>query len=199
MIGFLRGRLALRQPPVLVVDVHGVGYECEAPMSTFYGLPATGSEVALHTHLVVREDAHVLYAFASEQERRVFRALLKVSGVGPKIALGVLSGISIAAFLGCVEAEDAAPLVRIPGIGRKTAERMLIDLRDRLKDLGGEAVAGAAVAALPDPSAAQGEAYGALVALGYRPAEVVRLLKAVGGEGGTTEDIIRRALQAAAS
>ncbi len=198
MIGFLRGKLALRQPPALVVDVNGVGYECEAPMSTFYNLPGTGADVALHTHLVVRDDAHILYAFASEHERRVFRALLKVSGVGPRIALGVLSGITIDAFLLCVEAQDADPLVRIPGVGRKTAERMLIDLRDRIKDLvllPGVAV----VAALPEASPAQGEAYSALVALGYRPAEVVRMLKAVGAEGTSTEDLIRRALQSAAS
>ena len=198
MIGFLRGKLAIRQPPALVVEVNGVGYECEAPMSTFYNLPGTGAEVALHTHLVVRDDAHILYAFASEHERRVFRALLRVSGVGPRIALGVLSGITIDAFLLCVEAQDADPLVRIPGVGRKTAERMLIDLRDRIKDLvlqPGVAI----VAALPEASAAQSEAYSALVALGYRPAEVVRMLKAVGAEGATTEDLIRRALQAAAS
>jgi len=198
MIGFLRGRLSVRQPPAIVVDVNGVGYECEAPMSTFYNLPGTGSDVALYTHLVVRDDAHILYAFASEHERRVFRALLKVSGVGPRIALGVLSGIAIDAFLLCVEAQDADPLVRIPGVGRKTAERMLIDLRDRIKDLvlsPGQAP----VAALPEASAAQSEAYSALVALGYRPAEVVRLLKGVDADGASTEELIRRALQSVAT
>ena len=197
MIARLTGRLIVRQPPSLVVDVQGVGYECEAPMSTFYTLPALGAEVALHTHLVIRDDAHVLYAFATDDERRVFRALLKVSGVGPKIALGVLSGISIEAFLTSVEAQDPETLVRIPGVGRKTAERILIDLRDRVQGLfGGE---GATLAAgLANPSAAQGEAYSALVALGYKPAEVTRLLKAVDPEGATTEDLIRRALRVAA-
>ena len=198
MIGFLKGRLAVKQPPHLLVDVNGVGYEVEAPMSTVYGLPAAGEPVALYPHLVVREDAHILYGFGTESERRVFRALLKVSGVGPRIALGVLSGISIDAFLLCVEAQDADPLVRIPGVGRKTAERMLIDLRDRIKDLVSQPGI-AAVAALPEASAAQSEAYSALVALGYRPAEVVKLLKSVSAEGASTEDLIRRALQSAAS
>jgi holliday junction DNA helicase RuvA len=197
VIAHLKGRLVVRQAPSLVVDVHGVGYECEAPMSTFYELPALGAEVALYTHLVVRDDAHVLYAFGTEDERRVFRALLKVSGVGPKIALGVLSGISIEAFLTCLEAQDPDTLVRIPGVGRKTAERILIDLRDRVQGLIGTGTAPVA-AGIGQPSAAQGEAYSALVALGYRPAEVVRLLKAVDPEGATTEDLIRRALRVAA-
>jgi len=125
MIGFLKGRLAVKQPPMLMVDVNGVGYEMEAPMSTFYGLPATGEPVALFTHLVVREDAHILYAFGSDGERRLFRGLLKISGVGPKIALGILSGASVEDFLRIVEAEDIAMLTRIPGIGRKTANVIL--------------------------------------------------------------------------
>ena len=197
MIGHLRGRLIVRQPPSIVVDVQGVGYECEAPMSTFYNLPALGAEVALHTHLVIRDDAHVLYAFGTDDERRVFRALLKVSGVGPKIALGVLSGISIEAFLTSVEAQDPDTLVRIPGVGRKTAERILIDLRDRVQGLF-EGQGAPLAAGLANPSAAQGEAYSALVALGYKPAEVARLLKAVDPDGATTEDLIRRALRVAA-
>ncbi len=198
MIGFLRGKLVARQPPALVVDVGGVGYECEAPLSTFYNLPGTGHDVALFTHLVVREDAHMLYAFGSDQERRVFRSLLKVSGVGPKMALGILSGISIDAFVLCVEAQDPNPLVRIPGVGRKTAERLLIDLRDRLKDLATGSDATTSLA-MPQATAAQGEAYSALVALGYKPAEVVKLLKAVSIEGASTEDLIRRALQSLGS
>ena len=166
-------------------------------MSTFYNLPALGAEVALHTHLVIRDDAHVLYAFGTDDERRVFRALLKVSGVGPKIALGVLSGISIEAFLTSVEAQDPDTLVRIPGVGRKTAERILIDLRDRVQGLF-EGQGAPLAAGLANPSAAQGEAYSALVALGYKPAEVARLLKAVDPDGATTEDLIRRALRVAA-
>lgn len=197
MIGHLRGRLAAKQPPVIVVDVGGVGYECEAPMSTFYGLPAVGADVLLHTHLVVREDAQLLYAFGTEQERRLFRSLLKVSGVGPKIALGILSGIDVDGFMLCIEAQDAEPLVRIPGVGRKTAERLLIEMRDRVRDFGlagGAAVAAAGV----EGGSAQQEAYSALVALGYRPAEVVKMLKTAASDGASTEDLIRRALQGVA-
>lgn len=192
MIGFLRGRLIAKHPPSLLVDVQGVGYELEAPMSTFYDLPAAGQELQLFTHLVVREDAHVLYGFGTESERRLFRALLKVSGVGPKIALGILSGISAEAFARCVQTEDADTLTRIPGVGRKTAERLIIEMRDRLRTLtpvGELAPAGIA-------NGAQAEAYGALVALGYKPAEVTRLLKSAEG-ATTTEEMIRRALQAA--
>jgi Holliday junction DNA helicase RuvA len=197
VIGHLRGRLAAKHPPAIVVDVGGVGYECEAPMSTFYGLPAVGADVLLHTHLVVREDAQQLYAFATEQERRLFRSLLKVSGVGPKIALGILSGINVDGFMLCIEAQDADPLVRIPGVGRKTAERLLIEMRDRVRDFG--LAGGAAVAASGgEGGSAQQEAYSALVALGYRPAEVVKMLKAAASDGASTEDLIRRALQGVA-
>ena len=197
MIGFLKGRLAVKQPPMLMVDVNGVGYEMEAPMSTFYGLPATGEPVALFTHLVVREDAHILYAFGTDGERRLFRGLLKVSGVGPKIALGILSGSSVDDFLRTIEAEDVAMLTRIPGIGRKTAERVIIEMRDSVKKLSVPAGAGSPVdmgaAATP-----QSEAFGALIALGYKPPEVVRLLKAVDTADLSTTEIIRRALKAAA-
>lgn len=193
MIGWLRGRLAAKHPPALVVDVNGVGYECEAPMSTFYALPETGAEVVLRTHLVVREDAHILYAFGTEDERRLFRSLLKVSGVGPRIALGILSGISIDDFMLAVEAQDPEPLVRVPGVGRKTAERVLLDLRDRVKEL-----AAPPAAAVGRAGSAQAEAFSALVALGYRPAEITRLLKSAGDAAGSVEELIRRALKAAA-
>ena len=126
MIGFLKGRLAMKQPPTLLLDVNGVGYELEAPMSTFYGLPAVGEPAALFTHLVVREDAHILFGFGTDGERRLFRGLLKISGVGPKIALGVLSGASVEDFLRTIEAEDAAMLTRIPGIGRKTDRKSVV-------------------------------------------------------------------------
>ncbi len=197
MIGFLRGLLAVKAPPWLVVDVNGVGYELEAPMSTFYALPATGAPVKLFTHLVVREDAQLLYGFLTDDERRLFRALLKVTGVGPKVALGVLSGISLEAFLACLETEDATALVRIPGIGRKTAERIIIDLRDRVKALGAEGGAEflPGAAGMAAPAGAQAEAFSALVALGYKPPEVLRLLKAASTEGATTEELIRKALQ----
>ena len=133
MIGSLRGRLASKSPPGLLLEVGGVGYELEAPMSTFFDLPAVGEEVKLLTHLVVREDAHILYGFLTEGERQLFRGLLKVSGVGPKLALAILSGISLDGFAACVSAQDIGALTRIPGVGRKTAERLLIEMRDRLK------------------------------------------------------------------
>lgn len=200
MIGFIRGRLAAKQPPQLLIDVGGVGYELEAPMSTFYGLPDTGTEVALFTHLVVREDAHILFGFGTERERRLFRELLKVSNVGPKLALALLSGMSVDSFLACIDAEDVSALMRIPGVGRKTAERLVIEMRDRIKTLGG---APGAVAAHPGalteaPAGPQAEAFSALLALGYKPAEVTRLLKAADPAAQTTEDLIRSALMAAA-
>jgi holliday junction DNA helicase RuvA len=192
MIGSLRGRIASKSPPQLTVEVGGLGYEVEAPMSTFFHLPGVGEEVRLLTHLVVREDAHTLYGFASEEERRLFRSLIKVSGVGPKIALALLSGISVSAFAECVQREDVTALTRVPGVGRKTAERLIVEMRDRLAPpaVPGAELAGAA--ATPES-----EAYGALVALGYRPAEATRLLKAVGPGTHSTEDLIRRALQGA--
>jgi holliday junction DNA helicase RuvA len=195
MIGSVRGRIASKTPPQLMVDVGGVGYELEAPMSTFFHLPAVGEEVSLLTHLVVREDAHVLYAFATDGERRLFRNLIKVSGVGPKIALALLSGISVEAFSRCVVNEDITALTKVPGIGRKTAERLVIEMRDRLGDPGVPAVAGVvpvAIGAKPES-----EAYGALIALGYRPAEATRLLKTAGPGTHSTEELIRRALQGA--
>jgi Holliday junction DNA helicase RuvA len=195
MIGSVRGRIAAKTPPQLMVDVGGLGYEIEAPMSTFFHLPAVGEEVRLLTHLVVREDAHVLYGFGTESERRLFRSLIKVSGVGPKIALALLSGISVEAFSQCVLNEDITALTRVPGIGRKTAERLIVEMRDRLKDPEASTVAGVVpIAAVASP---ENEAYGALVALGYKPAEATRLLKAVGPGTHTTEELIRRALQGA--
>ena len=194
MIGSVRGRIASKTPPQLMVDVGGLGYELEAPMSTFFHLPAVGEEVSLLTHLVVREDAHVLYAFATEAERRLFRSLIKVSGVGPKIALALLSGISVEAFSRCVVNEDIAALTKVPGIGRKTAERLIIEMRDRLKDPETSTGEMAVATAAANP---QSEAYGALIALGYRPAEATRLLKAVGPGTHSTEELIRRALQGA--
>lgn len=199
MIGFLRGRIAAKHPPLLVMDVAGVGYEIEAPMSTFYGLPAVGTETTLHTHLVVREDAHVLFGFGTERERSLFRELIKVSNVGPRIALAILSGVSVEDFHRCVEAEDVASLVRIPGIGRKTAERLLVEMRDRLKTLTGPLPAAGAAGAPAVPPSAHSEAFSALIALGYKPPEVLRLLKTVDPSVGSTEEMIRHALRAAAS
>jgi Holliday junction DNA helicase RuvA len=199
MIGFLRGKLVTKQPPQLVVDVGGIGYELDAPMSTFYNLPAIGSELSLFTHLVVREDAHILFGFGSDRERRLFRELLKVSGVGPKLALGLLSGISVDSFLLCIEAGDADTLVKVPGVGRKTAERLIVEMRDRAKAFG-EITFTAANTTLGGQAAsngAQAEAFSALVALGYKPAEITRLLKSVDVSVTTTEELIRHALKAA--
>jgi holliday junction DNA helicase RuvA len=197
MIGFLKGRLAVKQPPTLMVDVNGVGYELEAPMSTFYSLPAAGEPVSLYTHLVVREDAHILFGFGTDSERRLFRGLLKISGVGPKLALGILSGASVEDFLRIVEAEDIAMLTRIPGIGRQTAERVIIEMRDSVQKLAMPAIK---EGALPGPAVAspQSEAFAALIALGYKPPEVTRLLKAADEPGLSTTEIIRRALKSAA-
>jgi Holliday junction DNA helicase RuvA len=191
VIGFVRGKLVVKAPPHLTVDVGGVGYDIEAPMSTFYTLPALGSEVRLLTHLVVREDAHILYGFGTQEERALFRNLLKVSQIGPKIALAILSGVSVEGFSTRVKLQDAAALTRIPGVGRKTAERVLMEMKDRLETLA-QAAAGAPVVA---PSSTEGEAWTALVALGYKPAEVTAMLKPLAGQGGSTEELIRRALQ----
>jgi Holliday junction DNA helicase RuvA len=197
MIGFLKGRLAVKQPPMLLIDVNGVGYELEAPMSTFYGLPAAGEPVALFTHLVVREDAHILFGFGTDSERRLFRGLLKVSGVGPKIALGILSGASVDDFLRIIEAEDVAMLTRIPGIGRKTAERVIIEMRDSVKKFALPASESAGAAGLGAVLTPQNEAFSALIALGYKPPEITRLLKSADEPGLSTTEIIRRALKSA--
>jgi len=193
MIGSVRGRITSKTPPQLVVDVGGIGYEVEAPMSTFFLLPGVGQDVHLLTHLVVREDAHILYGFGTEDERRLFRSLLKVTGVGPKIALALLSGISVEAFALCVQNQDVASLTRVPGIGRKTAERLIVEMRDRLAAQ--ESLSGAA--ALAPAASPEAEAFGALVALGYKPTEATRLLKAAGPGTHSTEELIRRALQGA--
>ena len=192
MIGRLRGTLIAKQPPSLVVDVGGVGYELEAPMSTFFDLPEAGREVNLFTHYAVKEDTAVLYGFLREAERALFRNLQKVSGIGAKIALAVLSGVSTDEFARLIQQGDVAALTRIPGIGKKTAERMLVELRDRVNDLGPAATASGGVP--KDPVA---EATVALQALGYKPAEVSRLVRDAAASGDRAEDIIRKALKAA--
>ena len=188
MIGRLHGTLLHKSPPSLVIDVHGVGYEVEAPMTTFYDLPAPGQAVTLFTHLVVREDAHLLYGFSREAQRRLFRALLKVSGVGPRIALALLSGLSDEEFLQCLANNDIARITQVPGIGRKTAERLIVELRDKFD---APTTLPAAVAT-QDPVA---EAVSALVALGYKPQEASVAVRNIATAGLASEDIIRRALQ----
>ena len=195
MIGRLRGIVLQKQPPFLLLDVNGVGYEVEAPMSTFYVLPEGNDPVTLHTHLAVREDAHVLYGFAREADRTLFRALLKVSGVGGKMALGVLSGMTAEEFNQAVQAADHAALTRLPGVGKKTAERLVIEMRDKLEKLGA-VVTGGSVGAPGAPAAgADQDAVSALIALGYKPPEASRMVSKVFEEGMETEAIIRSALK----
>lgn len=196
MIGSLRGKLALKQPPTIIVECGGVGYELETPMSTFLDLPESGSEVFLFTYLHVREDAQTLFGFATEQEKSLFKSLLKVSGVGARIALAILSGMSVEEFSRCVRFEDKALLVKIPGIGNKTAARLIIDMRDRIDAGGAEVVPIRSGRGSANP---RSEAMDALVALGYKPAEIRHLLGAVETDDKSAEDIIRMALRQAVS
>jgi holliday junction DNA helicase RuvA len=196
VIGYLRGALMRKEPPTLVVEVGGVGYELEAPMTTFYELPAVGETVALHTHLVVRDDAHLLYGFARESQRRQFRALLKVNGIGPRVALAVLSGLTEPELTRCVVNDDVARLTQVPGIGRKTAERLIVELRDKLAHE--PAVAPAAASVVPAERDPLAEATSALIALGYKAPDASRAVRAVPSQGLSTEEIIRQALRAMA-
>jgi holliday junction DNA helicase RuvA len=198
VIGFLRGRLVAKRAPSLVLDVHGVGYEVDAPMSTFFNLPAVGEELMLHTHLVVREDAHALFGFLSEAERSLFRSLIRVSGVGAKLALAILSGVSAEEFRRCVHHNDTATLVRLPGVGKKTAERLIIEMRDRLPAGQGATMPGLEMPRGFDPLSPTDEAVSALIALGYKPLEAERMIRGVAAEGRSAEDLIRQALQGAA-
>ncbi|MGZ8227477.1 MAG: Holliday junction branch migration protein RuvA, partial [Methylococcaceae bacterium] len=184
MIGFLRGKLVYKAPPMLVLDVQGVGYEIEAPMTTFYDLPALGVEIILHTHLVVREDAHILFGFSTEADRVMFRTLIKVNGVGPKLALTILSGQSAEEFHRCIYNNDTQALVRLPGVGKKTAERLIIEMRDRLPDLpdlGDSSISGAAIVspALNNPKQ---EAISALCSLGYKPLDAGKMVQHINTE-----------------
>lgn len=200
MIGRIQGKILEKQPPQLLIDVQGVGYEVDAPMSTFYQLPNLGEVVILHTHLVVREDAHLLFGFSSLAERSLFRTLIKINGVGARLALTILSGMNANEFIACIQDSDAAALVRLPGVGKKTAERLIVELRDKLKDQLADAgsVSGAPeTAQLEVPSSPAGDAVSALMALGYKPAEASRMVRAVDSKGLDTEDIIRLSLQAA--
>ncbi|HDZ09124.1 Holliday junction branch migration protein RuvA [Pseudohongiella sp.] len=201
MIGRLKGIVLEKKAPDLLLDVNGVGYELQAPMSTFYQLPASGQGVVLHTHLVVREDAHLLFGFYDEQERALFRALIRVSGVGPKVALAILSGVTADEFVRLVRHDDDTALTRIPGIGKKTAERLLLEMRDRLKDWQSPAASGDAAGA-PQPAsggnAVSEDAETALIALGYKPAEAARMIvRTLKDNPGLerSEEIIRLALK----
>ena len=199
MIGRLRGEIITKQAPFLLLDVNGVGYELEAPMSTFYDLPESGRQVVLFTHLSIRDDAHVLYGFFRESERALFRSLLKVNGVGAKMALAILSGMSTDEFARCVQSDDTGALIRLPGIGKKTAERLIIEMRDRLDQTDrvttGMVSSGMRSSSPADPVA---EAAGALIALGYKPAESNRMVRSIDTAGLSSEEIIRAALRAVA-
>ena len=205
MIGRIRGTLAEKQPPEILVDVAGVGYEIHMPMTSFYQLPAVGDEVVVYTHFVVREDAQLLFGFADKLERGLFRELIKANGVGPKLGLAILSGMSAPQCLACVQNEDVSALVSLPGIGRKTAERLVVELKDRLAKFGKmQSVA------VPAPSSdllsgntfvavnsAREEAQSALIALGYKPAQASKLVDSVYKDGMESESLIREALKAA--
>jgi Holliday junction DNA helicase RuvA len=194
MIGRLRGIVAYKAPPWLLIDVNGVGYELEAPMSTFYDLPELGREVTLFTHYAQKEDSVSLYGFLREGERRLFRDVQKVSGIGAKIALAVLSGVSVDEFAKMVQAGDITALTRIPGIGKKTAERMVLELRDRAANFGGGGAPFAGAAPATDPVS---EATVALQQLGYKPTEAARMARDANAEGDDVATVIRKALQAA--
>ena len=198
MIGQLRGKLVQKQPPYLLIDVQGVGYEIEAPMTTFYSLPATGEEIHLYTHLVVREDAHLLFGFASLRERKLFRTLIKISGIGAKMALTILSGIETDDFARCILESDTVRLTRLPGVGKKTAERLIVEMRDRIKDWDREGVISETTLNVPAGKRSDhiADAISALIALGYKPQEASRYVHAVATDAMGSEEIIRAALKA---
>jgi len=198
MIGRLRGKLIVKRAPQLLVDVNGVGYEVEAPMSTFYNLPELGEDVLLHTHMVVREDAQLLFGFASEAERRFFRDLIKVNGVGAKMGLAILSGMSADAFARCVREGDVASLVRLPGVGKKTAERLIVEMKDKLDKMDETSLPQSSVAAQAVASDPISDAVSALVALGYKPNEASHMVRTLKCDGLASEEIIRQALKGAA-
>ncbi|WP_116366645.1 Holliday junction branch migration protein RuvA [Parahaliea mediterranea] len=203
MIGRIRGTLVHKQPPEILVDVAGVGYELQVPMTTLFQLPALGKEVALVTHFVVREDAQQLFGFIDERDRSLFRQLIKVSGVGPKLALTILSGMDATSFARCVQQGDISSLVALPGVGKKTAERLLVEMRDKLKGwletMGGSAD-GVAIAPVARPADKVADAEGALVALGYKPTEAARAVAAVNDDSvDNSEELIRRALKSMVS
>lgn len=196
MIGLLRGKILVKQAPNLILDVAGVGYEISAPMTTFYQLPEIGAEVVLHTHLLVREDAQLLYGFICETDRRLFRTLIKVSGVGAKLALALLSGLSADEIAQTVQANDVSRLTAVPGIGKKTAERLLIELRDRLDDwTDAKTQTDSPRMAVSPASNALKDAISALIALGYKPPEASRLVNGLDTADCSSEEIIRMALQ----
>jgi Holliday junction DNA helicase RuvA len=198
MIGQIRGIIVQKQPPQLIIDVHGVGYEIDAPMGTFYQLPDVGKEVTLLTHFVVREDAQLLYGFYTQHERQLFRTLLKVNGVGPKMALTILSSATPDEFVRCVANNDTASLTRLPGVGKKTAERLVVEMRDKLKDWSIPTAGEGAVLARAEVQGRQQtfqDAVSALVSLGYKQPEAHRVVTKIDDGQSMSEELIRRALR----
>lgn len=200
MIGRLSGSIIEKHPPLLVLDVQGVGYELEAPMSTFYKLPEIGEQTVLLTHLIVREDAFHLYGFATENERRFFRSLLKVNGVGAKLALTILSGIEAEEFVACVNGGDAARLIRLPGVGKKTADRLILEMRDRLSEwhkttsVSNSSISNAKYISVTNTF---DDAISALVSLGYKPQDADKMVRKIAEDGMSSEALIRKALKTA--
>lgn len=193
MIGRIHGVILEKQPPYLLIETGGIGYELEAPMTTFYKLPETGEQVMLYTHLVIREDAHLLFGFATERERKLFRTLLKVNGVGARLALAILSGMDAEDFARIVHDGDANQLTHLPGVGRKTAERLIMEMRDRLKDWQPSPSTNTGTPAEDDVSA---DAISALIALGYKPQEASKFVYAAATPGMSSEELIKAALKA---
>ncbi|MEN9597109.1 MAG: hypothetical protein RL236_1543 [Pseudomonadota bacterium] len=194
MIGFLRGKIAFKAPPMIVLDVNGVGYEIEAPMTVFYDLPEVGAEITLQTHLAIREDAHNLFGFATETDKTMFKTLIKISGVGAKMALVILSGQSAEQFQRCIQNNDTAALVKLPGVGKKTAERLVLELRDKLPKPDDVPQ----IVSVGNSGNARAEAISALCSLGYKPLDASRMVSAIQPEGKSCETIIRLALQSTA-
>lgn len=203
MIGRIKGTLIQKDPPIMLVDVNGVGYEIEAPVRVFFELPHDGEEVTIITHMLVREDAQILYGFNNYGQRELFRKLLKVNGIGAKSALAVLSTMSVDEFVAMVQSQDVNGIVKVPGVGKKTAQRLIIEMRDKLGDVAGDDISlpgtGANVARAANlgnmPATAQSEALIALQSLGFRPQEVNLLIKQIAKDGMTAEEIIRLCLQ----
>jgi Holliday junction DNA helicase RuvA len=202
VIGRLRGTLAEKQPPHLILDVNGLGYELEVPMTTLYRLPSVGEPLTLHTHLVVREDAQLLYGFASKRERDFFRELIRLNGVGPKLALALMSSLEVDELVRCVQSQDTSALTKVPGVGKKTAERLLVELKDRFKAWETVPAMFALVPNqpggpdVPNPvAAAENDAVSALISLGYKPQEASKAISAIKEKGLSSEDLIRRALK----
>ena len=203
MIGRLRGNILEKQPPLVLIEAHGVGYEVHMPMTCFYELPEINQEAIIFTQFVVREDAQLLFGFNNKQERALFRELVKVNGVGPKLALAILSGMSAQQFVTAVEREEIASLIKLPGVGKKTAERLVVEMKDRFKGMHGDLFGSDSNFTLTTPSEApaandaEAEAVAALVALGYKPQEASRMISKVGKPDADCETLIREALRAA--